>query len=358
MSSSTASSRFTGSNFTALRLFAVVLVIYGNGLVLTGAPASGLWGAPFPRIGLDLLFAVSGYLAAGSWDRLPRLAPYLTKRALRLFPGLAACVLATILVIGPLATRLSLKDYLLDAHTRQYLGNILLVQQLWLPGVFEGQPWVGTVNPMLWTLVPGAACCLLVPLLGQAPLRFRAGVTAGSAAIFAVAAFVMQMEDVKPPPLLFRVSLVDMLTEIPFFLLGAWLAMLEQRRGESLWRPDLAMLCFAANWGVASWLGSWTIVLEWLTLPYMAVCFGRMHMPLLRRLAPLGNPSFGFFLYAFPIQQLIVARLPGNPHPILLCMALALGAGLLSWRLVERPALLWFAGLRPRVGQPSLRGVK
>ena len=344
------------SNFDALRVFAAVLVIYGNGLVLTDAPASGLWGAPFPRVGLDLLFATSGYLLAGSWERGPRLMPYLAKRALRLFPALVACVLVTVFVIGPLATRLSLRAYLLDPVTRRYLANIALVQQLWLPGVFEGQQWVGTVNPMLWTLVPGAACCLLVPLLGQLPGRTRASVTAALAVLCAAAALVMQVQDVRPPPLLFRVSLVDMLTEIPFFLVGAWLALIERPFGDGFWRPDLAMLCFAANWVVASWLGSWDIVLEWLTLPYMAACFGRMHMPALRRLQPLGNPSYGLYLFAFPIQQLIVAKLPGDPHPILTCLAFALPAGLLSWHLVERPALLWGGALWQRTRRVSLRG--
>ena len=343
------------SNFDAARVFAVVIVVYGNGLVLTGAPGSGYWGAPLPRIGLDLLFAISGYLAVQSCERTPSVVSYLAKRALRLFPGLIVCVLTTVFVIGPLATRLPLRAYFLDGMTRRYLANIVLVQQLWLPRVFEGQQWVGTVNPMLWTLVPGILCWLSVPVLGRLPTRPRAA-CAGACALLC-AAFALAYPAVGPslPASLFRVSIADMLTEMPFFLGGAWLALLEAQAGERFWRADLAMLAFAANWVVATWIGQWDIVLEWATLPYMVCCFGRMRMPVLGGLGTLGNPSYGLFLYAFPIQQLIVERLPGNPHPILTCLAAALIAGVLSWHLVERPALRWGSALLQGVRRRSLR---
>jgi peptidoglycan/LPS O-acetylase OafA/YrhL len=332
-------------NFDALRVFAALLVIYGNGLVLTSAPASGLWGAPFPRIGLDILFAISGYLVTGSWERTPRIGPFLAKRALRIFPGLVACVLATILVVGPLATRLPLRAYLLNDLTRRYLGNIVLYQQLWLPGVFEGQQWVGTVNPMLWTLVPGVLCVLSVPAFALLHPRPRALAVAACAALCAAASLALPATGPTLPFHLFRVSAVEMLTEAPFFLVGSLLQIVERRVGSrqprALWRADLAMLCFAANWVAATWLAGWDIVLEWVTLPYMVACFGRMSLPVLGRLGALGNPSYGLYLYAFPIQQLVVARWPGNPHPILTCAALTLPIAFLSWHLVERPALRW-----------------
>jgi len=351
-------SNLKSSNFDALRVFAALCVLYGNGLVLTGAPGSGLWGAPFPRVGLDIFFAISGYLVTGSWERTPRLGPFLARRALRIFPGLTACVLATVFVIGPLATSLPLRAYLLNDLTRHYLGNIILYQQLWLPGVFVGQQWVGTVNPMLWTLVPGVLCCLLVPAFGLLPRRSRAWAVAACAVLCAVAALALPVIGPKLPFHLFRVSAVEMLTEVPFFLAGTFLQIVERGAGKHLWRADLAMLCFAANWVVATWLGDWDIVLEWVTLPYMVICFGRMSMPVLGRLGALGNPSYGLYLYAFPIQQLIVERMPGDPHPILTCAALALPIGFLSWHLIERPALRW-AGpggtLRRWAGRAPLR---
>jgi peptidoglycan/LPS O-acetylase OafA/YrhL len=211
------------------------------------------------------------------------------------------------------------------------------------------------VNPMLWTLVPGLLLSLGVPLLGRAPARLRSAAAASCAVAFAAAALVLAGAELQPPVLLLRINLLDMLTEAPFFLFGAALAWFEQQAGERLWRADLALLCFAANWVVASWLGGWDIVLEWVTLPYMAACFGRSSVPGLAWLRPLGNPSFGMFLFGFPLQQLIVEYWPADPHPILTCIGLAVPIGLLSWHLVERPALLRGLAAWRRGGLASLR---
>lgn len=329
------------NNFDALRLLAAGIVVYGNGLVLTSAAPSALWGAPLPRIGLDLLFAIAGYLAVGSWSRSGRILPYLAGRVLRVFPALVACVLVTVFVIGPLATKLPLRAYLLDGMTRRFLGNMLLIPQLWLPRVFEGQQWVGTVNPMLWTLAPGLLGAAAIPLFGRLPPGTRAPAALACAAACAALSLLWPALLPHLPRLLVRPVLPEALVEAPFFLVGAALGFAGQRWGERVWRADLAMLCFAANWVTATWLGDWTLVLEWLTVPYMALCFGRMSLPVLGRFGALGNPSFGLYLYAFPIQQLLVQRMPDTPYPILACFLLALPAGFLSWHLVERPASRW-----------------
>lgn len=329
------------NNFDALCLMAAGIVVYGNGLVLTSAPPSALWGAPLPRIGLDLLFAIAGYRAAESWQRIGRPAPYLARRALRVFPALIACVLFTVFVVGPLATKLPLRSYFLYGMTRRYLGNMLLIPQLWLPGVFEGQQWVGAVNPMLWVLLPGLLGMAAIPVFGRLPPTLRVPALGLCALVCALLSLLWPLLLPHLPPVLVRPIIPDALVEAPFFLVGAALGMAAQQAGASLWRADLAMLCFAANWVMATWLGDWTITLEWLTLPYMALCFGRMALPGLGRFGALGNPSYGLFLYAFPLQQLIVARVPGTPYPILACFALAIPAGYFSWHLVEQPALRW-----------------
>lgn len=334
------------SNFPALCVLAVGIVVYGNGLVLTSAAPSALWGAPLPRIGLDMLFAIVGYGAAEAWLRSGRVAPYLARWAVRAFPALVVCVLVTVFVIGPLATKLPLRAYLLDGMTRRYLGNMVLLPQLWLPRVFEGQQWVGTVNPMLWTLGPGLLGVAAVPLFGRMAPGWR--VAALGACAVACAGLSLAWPVLLPhlPGALARQVVPDALVEAPFFLVGAALRFGTERfgaerAGAGLWRADLAMLCFAANWVMATWLGDWTIVLEWLTVPYMVLCFGRMAMPGLGRFGALGNPAFGLFLYAFPLQQLVVARMPGATYPILACFLLAVPAGYVSWHLVERPALRW-----------------
>ena len=90
-------------------------------MILTGAPGAGLWGAPLPRVGLDLLFTVAGYKLIRRYERAGAIRPYLAQCALRLLPGLAASVLVTTFIIGPLATKLSLRFYFLNGMTARYL---------------------------------------------------------------------------------------------------------------------------------------------------------------------------------------------------------------------------------------------
>ena len=294
-------------------------------------PACG--GAPFARVGLDLLFSISGFLAIGSWQRQPVWGPFLARRATRPLSGLIPAVLLTVFIIGPIATTLSLRHYFLNGTTIKYFANIYLHPELFLPGVFHGRQWNAAVNPMLWTIKLGLLCCIALPFL------MRIATTAACAALSAAAYLALVAVWPEAQISVLSMNIRDISAELPFFFVGATLGLLADRR---IWRADLAMLLFAANWTSAAWIGAWNIMLEWLTLPYMAICFGRMAMPGLGRLRRgVGNPSYGLYLYAFPIQQLVLARWPGNPWPIVTCALLTLPVAILSWHLVERPALRW-----------------
>jgi len=315
------------SNFDLLRLLAVGVLVAGNGLILTGGPVPGIWGAPLPRIGLDVLFAIAGFLAAENAAR----GGFVRRRALRVFPALVVSVVLTAFLLGPFATTLPVREYLLATGTRTYLLNAVLLPHPFLPHAFEGQQWSGAANPMLWTL--GAYGFGCAAILGLHRLRAPVGVFLLIAAVFAVAALNWPAAG-ELPRLLRRPEIAEALPELPFFFVAAALSVAGRGRGAGLWRADVAILCFAGTWITASWVGANTLAVLWLTLPYMVACFGRLRLP---GLPAFGNPSYGAFLYAFPVQQLIVARWPEAAHPIWLCLAVALGLGMLSWWLVERP---------------------
>jgi peptidoglycan/LPS O-acetylase OafA/YrhL len=106
------------------------------------------------------------------------------------------------------------------------------------------------------------------------------------------------------------------------------------------------------------WLAAFTTPLAtaagMLALPYLIACLAYCTPPGLRRLVAKGDVSYGVYLYAFPIQQSIVAVLGPIPPLGLAALAAPLTwlAGFASWRLVERPILH-----RARK-TPDARGVK
>ena len=335
------------NNFDFLRLFAAGMVIYGHGWVLATDAGPGFWGVPFARIGLDIFFAISGYMVTGSWQRTPNLLRFLAKRSLRIFPGLIACVLATAYILGPRLSVLPVRDYLHNGDVLKYLQNLWLFQRLYLPGVFEGMRMNGAVNGSLWSLFPEVLCYLTVPLLALLAWRPRLwALGLGGVAAGAIGMWLFYGHEGQPF-VFYNTDIKYMLVQVPFFFLGGLYRLLGDRMS-NFYRADFAILGYSLNWMVASWFSWWNLPVEWVTLPYMVLCFGRMSMPVIRRAGRFGDFSYGMYLYAFPVQQFVLAAMPRNEHPIATCMALTLPLAVLSWHLVEAPALRWKPSSAPK----------
>ena len=144
-------------------------------------------------------------------------------------------------------------------------------------------------------------------------------------------------------------SLQYVLVQMPLFLIGSLLGLLPNRF-RMFGRSDLCLLFLTLNFGISTWFGWWSLPIEWLTLPYMVISFGLLSLPGLNRIGHFGDVSYGLYLYAFPVQQLVLYFLPAIHMPILACTLLTLLPAFLSWHLVERPAL----HLKP--GGPSRGG--
>lgn len=314
------------------------MVIHGHGWMLSGAGVSGLWGVPFARVGLDVFFSISGYLVTASWLRTPRLGVFLAKRSLRIFPGLTACVLVTTLVLGPAMTSLPLREYVTSHQTAAYLGNVVLFNALYLPGVFTGSDEHAAVNGSLWSLLPEFACYLSVPLFALVSARWRVAALVLAAAFCGGTGLVL-FYDGGESVVIYHLDLRYALVEAPFFLVGAALHLLDRRFGDGFWRADICLLMFCGNYLLSAFFDWRNIPFEWFTLPYMVLAFGRLSLPVVRRTARFGDFSYGLYLYAFPVQQAVVTIWPNATYPVLLCAALTLPLAALSWHLVERPAL-------------------
>src|SRR5919202_5926078 len=150
-------------NFGVLRLTAATAVLVSHAFRLTGStePVAAITGETLGDVAVAVFFAVSGFLVAGSWCRDPRLGRFLARRAKRIWPGLAVAVLFTVYVVGPIFTRLPLKEYLDSGGTHAFLGWLVMVPSHRLPGVFTSNP-LGLANASLWTLPVEFKAYLLV----------------------------------------------------------------------------------------------------------------------------------------------------------------------------------------------------
>ncbi|MBN1203328.1 MAG: acyltransferase [Myxococcaceae bacterium] len=284
--------------------------------------------ATLGRLCVAVFLVISGLLITQSRERSADLARYTWARVLRIFPGLAVVLLASAFLLGPALTELPLGTYLLSPETYRYLlRNLTLYQPQWnLPGVFTGNAYPGAVNGSLWTLVYEVGFYLLVALLGSVGLLRREVALAG----WVAAAVVPFVPYVGP-----RLNLWPEL--YLYFGGGMALYLLRDRLRMSPW---VALGC-AAGLVVTARLGvgfryavgscGAYLVLYLAFLPSRLADFARY-----------GDFSYGVYIYAFPVQQLVTALLGGRVAwwvNAAVSLPVVVGLAALSWHLVEKPAL-------------------
>ena len=101
------------NGFGAMRhLLALGIVIFHGFVLATGD--AGVMPVAARALADPILpgfFAISGFLVAGSLAHSASLAEFMALRLLRIMPALIVVVLATALLLGPLLTTLSVREY-------------------------------------------------------------------------------------------------------------------------------------------------------------------------------------------------------------------------------------------------------
>lgn len=324
-------------NLLPLRHLAAWLVIFGHSYPLGYNPLGQVdfidaWlpGYPISRCAVFLFFAISGYLLTCSLLRQPSVLRYAWHRILRVYPAYLICLLLCVLALGAWFTQWPLDAYFQSPDTWAHLRhNLIPTSFIWhLPGVFESNRYPGVVNGSLWSLGLEVRWYFWLGVLAALGLvRYRLAFTAVVGAWLLYTAW--QTIEGRPDPLGYRVLAQT-------FLLGALAAQWARHlRPSHIWLLGaLAVLLLARATG---WVD--------LAMPLIAVLltlWAAYRVP-----APpwVGDRdySYGIFLYGFPVQQALMASWP-TLSPMMLCAAatlLVLPLAMVSWHLVERPALRW-----------------
>lgn len=285
------------NNFNLIRMIAASAVIVSHSLPLSlgmGAiePAHG-WIAPLDlgKAAVRVFFVISGFFILQSFDRRASIATFALARSARIIPAL--------LVVYAVTT------------TLMSLGLS-----------FAENPFPNAVNGSLWTLYYEVVCYGVLALAGLCGLykngRFPAFLIAFG---MVYASIQLRILPLKLPyaylslPFVFGMAVYHFRRHVP---LG--------------WPVALGLTIVAiavptdATWSLALgycalWLGA---TAKWLR-PYNR----------------LGDYSYGTYIFAWPVQQIIALSIPGI-GPIgmmLIALPTVWMLGVLSWHFVERPAL-------------------
>jgi peptidoglycan/LPS O-acetylase OafA/YrhL len=332
-------------NFDALRLVAASAVVFGHSFIVTigshGTDFLAKQAESLAICAVETFFILSGYLVTQSFEHSRSWLRFVLARALRIFPGLVACILFSAFILGPALTKLSFADYFTDQMLYRYLTYNPLLEVLsfpFLPEVAFHSYGLGTdINGSLWSLPFEFAFYSIVFVFGLVrQLNGRTATVLLGLALFG---------------LTFRI-LDGYAWFLSYFAAGMALYFLRKRGPFSGPLAGLAGLgVVIGNFGPLPWalfpvLGAYTVIYIAVDAPFQA-----------RNATRFGDLSYGIYLYGWPCEEMAMHILGGRP-PWWQVFALALPSAALlawvSWHAVERPMLRWkdadLSGLRQRIG--------
>jgi peptidoglycan/LPS O-acetylase OafA/YrhL len=279
-------------------------------------------------------FAISGFLIAGSRINSRSPLDYYWRRVLRIYPAFIACLLLVAFVIAPLATGLlGGGRYALSGAASYVLNNLgLLIQQFGIPKTLATVPFPGAWDGALWTLFFEFLCYIGIGLLvSVVPRRY---LTASVVIVFVGCIGITFAVTIGG--LTIRGQIEQLARLGGFFAAGA-MFYLQQRR-----IPQHASFAVGSALAIALTILTGTFqAFSGLFVVYLLLYLG-IRLPL-HRIGAQNDISYGMYIYAFPIQQVLQLEFPGQRLPVLvfvlLSVILTVPLAAASWFLVEKPAM-------------------
>jgi peptidoglycan/LPS O-acetylase OafA/YrhL len=333
------------NNFNLIRILAALAVLLQHATpTATGAMVKlgrSSLGMSFASIAVDVFFVTSGFLVTGSLVRGRGVRSYLYSRAARIFPALFVVVLLAVFGIGLVFTTLPLANYLSDSKTLEYLirgCTAFFGVSFQLPGVFAANPYKDSVNASLWTLPHELHMYAILAALWWLCSRTRAGQAHQAFRNWIVAAAVLGMillisynfTSSAPRENGFRML---------FFMFFSGAAYYVLRDRVVLSYP---VFCSALAILVLSSLNRSLFFIAYIaTLPYLLLFIAYVPSYAIRQYNRVGDYSYGVYIYAFPVEQVLAALIPGISTFLMIVLAIpaTLLLAVVSWHLIERPAL-------------------
>lgn len=332
--------------FDILRIVAASAVVFSHSfLIAEGSEANEPFQMAFGEIlgvyGVMVFFILSGYLISDSAIRTPSLWQFTQKRVRRIVPGFLICNLAVVVFVCSAFALAGPWNFLTEKNTWQQLVAVLGLQQdsLYYPdalkfyvGVGESDAWLPSVaNGVLWTIRLEITCYVMVGLLS-----FFKAVRATPVLILiccsAAAAFYY--------PIQINGFISGFFFLLPSFTIGMVLRLFASNH-KAEGRIALASISILVIIGLE--LPDW-IKLEAVFFPlfaaYPLLWIGEQDNAIIQWIRGFGDPSYGMYLWGWPIQQVLRDSIGPNWSGysfFLLCLPAVLFAGYASWYFVERP---------------------
>ena len=344
------------NNFGFLRLSFATLVILAHSPEIIDGNGSReilcrLFGTiSFGDLAVDGFFLVSGYLITLSYLRSKSNLDYLLKRVLRIYPGYIVAFLFSLLVVGLLVGG-TITDLRSELHPK-LLVHLMLLDTPELKSAFMGSDLrEPTLNASMWTLAYEFRCYCVLMILGALGVLRRRKVFLAITALLVEAMIVMHQNiayfhfhinvHIPVPSVLLHYLVGDPMEAIrlyAIFFCGGCFFLFSDK---IVYRSSLVIIAAAAlfNLMYSFQLAEAAIAVLGGYILFWFAFF--VKTDLLGRIGSKNDLSYGIYVYAWPIQMLVIWHFR-HISPWLLCaitVAIASAFAYASWVGVERPFL-------------------
>lgn len=332
------------NNFDFLRLALAILVIashsYALGVGSEVREPLRLWTRgqmTFGALAVDGFFIMSGLLIASSAERSLSMKEFFRKRVARIYPAFIVCAILTVLLVKPLAGA-GLTAGTPLSRIVDVVQQTLRLREFHYTHAFAVNPFPGEMNGSIWSIQYEFWCYIGVALLVSAGLlRLRLLVLILFLALVLVGVLA-QVQDWQPHGgwMISLLGLPQFWARLaPLYLAGVVFYLYRDRirlrlTGACVAVVALVLACF--------WSYGWSAVFPFAGT-YLIFYLAYVPQSRLQQFGRFGDLSYGTYLYAFPVQQLLVHAAGHSMAPWLLFvtatpLTLVLAAG--SWYGVER----------------------
>jgi peptidoglycan/LPS O-acetylase OafA/YrhL len=332
------------NNFDFLRLTLAVLVIYSHSYPLgagseANEPLRRLTHGQvtFGAVAVDLFFIMSGYLIAASAERSHGLLDFLKKRVSRIYPAFVLCAVLMAIIVLPLSGGhfAAISSF---AKFGDFCLETLRLREFHVAAAFTRNSYPGVLNGSVWSIQYEFWCYIGVAILTASGLLAKRTWTLALWIASIVISVAFQTQG-----WIFGGKLAGVLLGspqlwarlLPMYLSGVVFYLFRDHVRFKGWQAALSATVLIA---ASSLPFGWTVVFP-LAGAYLVFYIAFASWIPLHRTGRFGDFSYGVYLYAFPIEQLLMQSFGHKVSPWLLfacATPLTLVAAIVSWYAVER----------------------
>ena len=333
------------NNFTLIRFIAATMVLYSHMFTLIGEkyhPYAKQFGLTLGVVGVDIFFFTSGFLVTASLLIRKDIFAFAWARFLRIYPALLFAVIFSVF-IGAYFSVLPLEDFFKHGLVKKFfIHNITLYDGItyFLPGqVFSDNVHHG-VNGSLWTLPWELKMYMILLILGVFMYLKPKLFTKKVLMIIFILIIVVALS------LLYGNRFYHFTTDVhikpafrflPLFFMGSLFYILKDKLFLSTRLfLFLVFLIILSNKNAQVYY-----VLHYLLIGYVILYLAYIPKGKIRYFNRLGDYSYGLYIYAYPVQQSVIALNPGisGLNAFYMSFLITLILAIVSWHLLERKML-------------------